>query len=68
MYEKKKDELLHDHNHEGVDRKGFLKYAAGAGTGALGVTPAGVLKSYDLRRVMESGPKARSILIERNQR
>ncbi len=35
MFEKKKDELLHDHNHDEVDRRGFLKCMAWAGTGAF---------------------------------
>jgi hypothetical protein len=34
MSEKKKDELLHDHSHDGVDRRGFLKCMVWAGTGA----------------------------------
>jgi len=48
MSEKKRDELLHDHNHDGVDRRGFLKCMAWAGTGALCVMQGGVLKSYSL--------------------
>jgi 3',5'-cyclic AMP phosphodiesterase CpdA len=48
MAEKKKDELLQDHNHDGVDRRGFLKCMAWAGTGALCVMQGGVLKSYAL--------------------
>src|SRR5260370_25992969 len=41
-------ELLYDHNHDGVDRRGFLKCMAWAGTGALCVMQGGVLKSYAL--------------------
>src|SRR4026208_1197095 len=48
MSEKKKDELLHDHNDDGVDRRGFLKCMAWAGTGALLVMKGGILKSYSL--------------------
>src|SRR5271167_837209 len=44
----KKDEILHDHNHDGIDRRGFLKCMAWAGTGALCVMQGGVLKSYAL--------------------
>jgi len=43
-----KDELLHDHNHDGIDRRGFLKCMAWAGTGAFCVIRGGVLKSYSL--------------------
>src|SRR5450631_583029 len=46
--EKNKDEILHDHNHDGIDRRGFLKCMAWAGTGALCVMQGGVLKSYSL--------------------
>src|SRR6267143_1326282 len=48
-----KDEILHDHNHDGVDRRGFLKCMAWAGTGALCVMQGGVLKSYSLSRLSD---------------
>jgi len=53
MSEKKKDELLHDHNNDGIDRRGFLKCMAWAGTGAFCVMQGGVLKSYSLSRLSE---------------
>src|SRR6516164_666418 len=53
MYEKKKDELLHDHNRDGIDRRGFLKCMAWAGTGAFCVIQGGVLKSYSLSRLSD---------------
>src|SRR5271155_913405 len=53
MSEKKKDELLNDHNHDGVDRRGFLKCMAWAGTGAFCVMKGGVLNSYGLSRISE---------------
>src|SRR5579862_162459 len=40
--------ILHDHNHDGIDRRGFLECMAWAGTGALCVLTGGVLKSYAL--------------------
>jgi Icc protein len=40
--------ILHDHNHDGIDRRGFLECMAWAGTGALCVLSGGVLKSYAL--------------------
>src|SRR5579864_9010055 len=43
---KGKDELVYDHNHDGVDRRGFLKCMAWAGTGAFCVIKGGVLSSY----------------------
>src|SRR5450631_2068916 len=58
MSEKKTDQLLNDHNHDGVDRRGFLKCMAWAGTGAFCVMQGGVLKSYSLSRMPELGPAA----------
>jgi 3',5'-cyclic-AMP phosphodiesterase len=52
---KTKDEILYDHNHDGIDRRGFLKCMAWAGTGALCVMQGGVLKSYALNRVSDPG-------------
>ncbi|HET9790270.1 MAG TPA: metallophosphoesterase [Candidatus Angelobacter sp.] len=49
----KKDEIEHDHNHDGVDRRGFLKCMAWAGTGAFCVIKGGVLQSYSLSRLAE---------------
>ncbi|MGB9492587.1 MAG: metallophosphoesterase, partial [Terriglobales bacterium] len=42
------DEIVHDHNHDGVNRRGFLKCMAWAGTGALCVIQGGVLRSFAL--------------------
>ena len=42
------DEIVHDHNHDGIDRRGFLKCMAWAGTAALCVIEGGVLRSYAL--------------------
>ncbi len=57
MAESKKDELLHDHNHDGVDRRGFLKCMAWAGTGAFCVMQGGVLKSYALSAMPQMASK-----------
>src|SRR5438046_10400519 len=53
MAGKAKDEILYDHNHDGIDRRGFLKCMAWAGTGALCVLSGGVLKSYSRSRLPE---------------
>ena len=53
MTEKKTDELLHDYNDDGVDRRGFLSCMAWAGTGALFLMEGGVLKSYSLSKLPE---------------
>ena len=51
-----KDEILFDHNRDGIDRRGFLKCMAWAGTGAFCVVQGGVLKSYSLSRIAELDP------------
>ncbi|HEY6971361.1 MAG TPA: metallophosphoesterase [Candidatus Angelobacter sp.] len=56
MPDKTKDEILYDHNHDGIDRRGFLKCMAWAGTGALCVIKGGVLKSYSLSNLAAIGP------------
>jgi 3',5'-cyclic-AMP phosphodiesterase len=56
MSDKPKDEILYDHNHDGIDRRGFLKCMAWAGTGAFCVLKGGVLKSYSLSRISEMAP------------
>ena len=58
MATKTKDEILHDHNQDGIDRRGFLKCMAWAGTGALSVMQGGVLKSYSLSRLSDLGASA----------
>jgi len=40
--------IKHDHNNDGIDRRGFLKCMTWAGTGALCVIQGGVLKSHAL--------------------
>src|SRR3982074_3736961 len=37
--------ILHDDNHDGIDRRGFLKCMAWAGTGVLWTVSGGVLTS-----------------------
>jgi 3',5'-cyclic-AMP phosphodiesterase len=49
------DDILHDHNRDGVDRRGFLKCMAWAGTGAFCVIKGGVLNSYSLSGFPLSG-------------
>lgn len=53
MSRKKEDVILHDHHHDGVDRRGFLKCMAWAGTGAFCVMKGGVLKSYSMSKAAE---------------
>lgn len=55
---KSKHEILHDHNLDGIDRRGFLECMAWAGTGALCVMNGGVLKSYSFSRLLSpAAPK-----------
>ena len=60
MAVRKKDELEYDHNNDGVDRRGFLKCMAWAGTGALCIMQGGVLKSFSLSQLSQMGSKAAS--------
>ncbi|MGB7730460.1 MAG: metallophosphoesterase [Candidatus Acidiferrum sp.] len=55
MADKVKDELLHDHNNDGINRRGFLKCMAWAGTGAFCVVQGGVLKSYSMSQISKIG-------------
>src|SRR6266568_2208712 len=48
MTHKTEDAILFDHNHDGIDRRGFLKCMAWAGTGVVCVLKGGVLKSYSM--------------------
>ena len=48
MRRQKEEVILHNHNNDGVDRRGFLKCMAWAGTGALFVMKGGILRSYSL--------------------
>src|SRR5512147_3183085 len=42
------DAIVHDHGGDGIDRRGFLKCMAWAGTGALWAVQGGVLRSLPL--------------------
>jgi 3',5'-cyclic AMP phosphodiesterase CpdA len=42
------DAILHDHNDDGVDRRGFLKCMAWAGTGMLWAVQGGILRSVPI--------------------
>ena len=44
--------IIHNHDHDGIDRRGFLECMAWAGTGAVCVLSGGVLKSYALSDVL----------------
>ena len=60
MTEQKADAILHDHNHDGIDRRGFLKCMAWAGTGLLCVMQGGVLKSFAMAPGMKWGKKEKT--------
>src|SRR5579871_5970582 len=55
---KMEDEIKFDHNGDGIDRRGFLKCMAWAGTGTLCVMKGGVMKSFSLSRLGEIDPTA----------
>src|SRR5437667_11233780 len=45
------DYISHDHEHDGIDRRGFLQCMAWAGTGLLWTVSGGVLASQTLARI-----------------
>jgi Icc protein len=47
------DYIRENHDHDGVDRRGFLKCMAWAGTGTLCVLQGGVMSSYALGDVLQ---------------
>jgi len=51
------DAIFHDHNDDGVDRRGFLKCMAWAGTGAVWLMKGGVLEGHSLGRLVGLRPK-----------
>jgi 3',5'-cyclic AMP phosphodiesterase CpdA len=52
------DYILHDHHHDGIDRRGFLKCMAWAGTGVLWTVNGGLLTSRVLGATPEAPPSA----------
>jgi 3',5'-cyclic-AMP phosphodiesterase len=62
MKKQVKDELAYDHNHDGIDRRGFLKCMAWAGTGALCLMNGGILRSASLSGISEAAANAKSDL------
>ncbi len=42
------DKIIHDHHHDGIDRRGFLKCMAWVGTGVLYTVSGGILRSETL--------------------
>jgi len=57
-----RDEILFDTHDDGIDRRGFLKCMAWAGTGALCVMEGGVLQSFGLNDPARAAKVARGEL------
>src|SRR5439155_1650865 len=49
------DYISHDHEHDGIDRRGFLQCMAWAGTGLLWTISGGVLASKTLTKIAKAG-------------
>ena len=49
------DYISHDHEHDGIDRRGFLQCMAWAGTGLLWTVSGGVLASRTLAEIAKAG-------------
>src|SRR6202040_3901247 len=52
------DYISHDHEHDGIDRRGFLQCMAWAGTGLLWTVSGGVLASKTLAQIASSSGQA----------
>jgi 3',5'-cyclic AMP phosphodiesterase CpdA len=52
------DRIVYDHNHDGIDRRGFLKCMAWVGTGVLFTAAGGVLTSCSLSNPGSEGAAA----------
>src|SRR6266480_4206666 len=52
------DNIIHDHSDDGIDRRGFLKCMAWAGTGAFFVLKGGILKSFAMSQVARQDARA----------
>lgn len=48
-----KDIIKHDHNDDGVDRRGFIKCMAWAGTGVLWLMSSGSLKAMSMSQLLD---------------
>jgi 3',5'-cyclic AMP phosphodiesterase CpdA len=48
------DIIKHNHDHDGIDRRGFLKCMAWAGTGVLWTLSGGILQSQTLSRAADA--------------
>ena len=48
------DYITHDHEHDGIDRRGFLQCMAWAGTGLLWTVSGGVLASKTLAQIAKA--------------
>ena len=60
MADEPKDVIVHDHNRDGVDRRGFLTCMAWAGTGLLCVMKGGVLESFAMGSAPERARGAKA--------
>ena len=49
------DYISHDHEHDGIDRRGFLQCMAWAGTGLLWTVSGGILASKTLAEIAKAG-------------
>src|ERR1700740_3463160 len=55
---KSTNEIIYDHNDDVIDRRGFLKCMAWAGTGILWAISGGVPKSFGFAQIAKQGTSA----------
>ncbi len=51
--------ILHDHNNDGINRRGFLECMAWAGTGVVWTVGSGILNSRAFGKPGRASPRAR---------
>jgi Icc protein len=59
-----RDEIIHDHNHDGIDRRGFLKCMAWVGTGVLFTVTGGILRSETITQITAGAGALKGVLAQ----
>lgn len=49
--------IIHDHNDDGIDRRGFLRCMTWAGTGVIWAISGGIPKSFGFAQIAKGGSR-----------
>jgi Icc protein len=58
-----RDKIIHDHHHDGIDRRGFLKCMAWVGTGVLFTVTGGILRSETITQITAGAGALKGALV-----